>query len=153
MASKQIENLPVANPLDGGELVHVVQDGSSRQTTVAAIASGGTAAYHYGSFAVSAIGASEILMDHIVATAHTLQDDFAGCVASVGSAPVADWVANVQLNGASIGSLTVHADGTHTFLTTGGAVAVPAGSVVSVIAPAGADASIARLRFTFKGAI
>jgi hypothetical protein len=150
MSSKQIPQLPPAGPLDGTELVHVVQAGSSRWATAAALFGG---AYHYGSFAVAAIGSSEILMDHIVATAHTLSDDFAGCVAGAGVAPAADWVASIQLNGVAIGTLTIHADGTHAFVTTGGSVAVAAGDVVTLIAPAGIDAALARLRFTFKGAI
>lgn len=151
MASKQIQQLPPADPLTGTELVHVVQNGSSRQASAQALASGGTAAYHYGSFAVSAIASSEILMDHIVASAHTLQAGFAGCVASCGTPPAADWVASILNNGAAIGSLTIHADGSHTFATSGGAVAVAIGDLITVQAPATVDGAIARVRFTLKG--
>lgn len=150
MASKKVPDLPPANPLTGAELVHVVQDGSSRHASAAALGGG---AYHYGAFAVASIGASEILMDHIVATAHTLTGDLAGCVASAGVHPAANWVCDLQHNGVSIGSLTIHPDGTTLWLTSGGAVAVAAGDVVSVVAPAGVDGSIGRVRFTLKGAI
>lgn len=150
MASKKVPDLPPADPLTGAELVHVVQDGSSRHASAAALGQG---AYHYGAFAVAAIGASEILMDHCVATPHTLTGDLAGCVASAGVAPAANWVADLQHNGVSIGSLTIHTDGTTLWLTSGGAVAVAAGDVVSLVAPADVDGSIGRVRFTLKGAI
>lgn len=158
MSSKPVELLPDANPLDGTELVHVVQSGSSRKVAVNQLggveAGAATTYYHYGSFAVTSIGASEVLMDHIAASDHTLGDNFPDNVASCGTLPAADWVADVQLNGASIGSLTIASvDGTATWVSTGGATAVVAGDVVSVIGPASADAAIARLRFTFKGSI
>jgi hypothetical protein len=101
---------------------------------------------------VSSIQPSEILMDHVVAVAHTLPANFAGSVASVGTNPAALWTADVQKNGVSIGSLAISAAGGIAFTTTGGvAVAVAIGDVITIVAPGGADASIARLRFTFKG--
>lgn len=109
--------------------------------------------YRYGGFAVSDITASEILMDHVVTTAHTLADDFAGCRASVGTNPAAVWAADIQLNGVSVGSLSISTGGVATFTTTGTTVAVAAGDVVTLVAPAGVDASIARLRWTFEGTI
>jgi hypothetical protein len=149
MSSKPVTDLPAADPLSGDELIHVVQHGSSRKTTAASIGGG---AYHYGSFAVAAIGAGEILMDHVVATPHVLAANFAGCVASVGTPPDGNWIADIQKNGVSIGSLTIHPDGTVTWPAVA-AVAVAAGDVIALIAPAIADGSIARLRFTFKGSL
>lgn len=113
----------------------------------------GSRTYKYGSFAVSGITASEVLMDHIVAEAHTLADDFAGCVASVGTNPAATWVADIRKNGASVGSLSISTTGVVTFNTTGTTVALAVGDILTLIAPASVDASIARLRFTFKGSI
>ena len=152
--SKPVELLPDADPLTGLEYVHVVQDGSSRKVRTSELGGGG-GFYHYGSFAVDSIGSSEILMDHIVASAHTIEVDFAGCVASVGTPPAAPWVATIFLTPAvgapaAIGSITIDGAGLVTFSVTA-EIAIAAGDVVSLIAPVDVDASIARLRFTFRG--
>lgn len=167
MASKEIADLTHAEDWTGVE-IHIVRGvvrdgagavtnhGNSRRVTLAEFAAqlGSLGAgYNYGSFAAAAIGASEILMDHIVVVAHTLADDFAGSRASVGLNPAAAWSADVQKNGVSIGSLAISIAGVVTFNTTAGAVAMAAGDVLTVVAPAGADAAIGRLRFTFKGVI
>lgn len=107
--------------------------------------------YNYGSFAVSGITANEVLMDHIVTTAHTLPDDFAGAQASVGTNPASTWTATIAKNGDAIGSLAISAGGIATFSTIGAAVSVAVGDVISLMAPATVDAAIARLRFTLKG--
>jgi len=109
--------------------------------------------YHFGTFAVSNITASEILMDHVVATACTLADEFAGCRASVGANPAASWVASIQVNGNAVGTLTIGTNGAVTFTTTGTTVPLAVGDVVTLVAPGAADTSIARLRVTFKGTI
>lgn len=155
MASEPLELLPDADPLNGTEYLYVVQNGSSRKVRAADLGAGG-GFYHYGSFAVDSIASNEILMDHIVASAHTISVDFAGCVIGAGTPPAADWTANIFHTpagggaGSSIGTVTLHADGTHTFSATA-EIAIAAGDVVSLIAPVDVDASIARLRFTFKG--
>lgn len=107
--------------------------------------------YNYGSFAVGAITATEVLMDHIVTEAHTLADDFVGCQASVGSNPAALWTASVEKNGVAVGTLAISAAGAVTWNTTGTTVAMAVGDVLTLKAPAGVDAAIARLRFTFRG--
>lgn len=107
--------------------------------------------YHYGTFAPDYMSSGEILMDHEVARAHTLADNFAGCVAQVGTNPAATWVGDVQLNDISIGTLTISTAGVCTFATTGGDVAVAVGDHVTLIAPTPADLSIERFRVTFQG--
>jgi hypothetical protein len=154
--SKPVELLPDADPLTGAEWVHVVQDGSSRKVPSSSLGGGG-GAYHYGSFAVDSIGSSEILMDHIVATAHTLSVDFAGCVASVGTPPAAPWTATIFHTpaagaAAEIGTFTIDGAGLVAWSVTA-EIPIAAGDVVSVIAPVDVDASIARLRFTLRGVI
>lgn len=110
--------------------------------------------YRYGGFAVAGVSASEVLMDHVVTLAHTLAANFANSKASVGTNPAATWAADVQKNGVSIGTLSISTGGVVTFTTSGGTSKsfVP-GDVVTLIAPAVADASIARLRFTFEGTV
>jgi hypothetical protein len=113
---------------------------------------GPTLYYPYGSFAIAAINANEILLDHIVAAAHTLAADFANARVSVGTPPAATWTANVQKNGGNVGTIVIDNTGGVTLATTGhAAVVVAAGDVISVVAPASADPNIARLRFTFRG--
>ena len=110
--------------------------------------------YHYGSFAVASIGSSELLLDHDVATAHTLAANFAGCRVSAGTPPAAPWSADVLKNGVAIGSIAIAVDGTVTLATVGGtAVAIGVGDIVTIQAPAAADATLARLRFTMRGNI
>lgn len=115
---------------------------------------GANSGYRYGGFAVGTITASEVLMDHVVTVAHTLPAAFANSKASVGSNPASSWVGDVQRNGASIGSITISTGGVATLATVGGtSKAIAVGDVLTVIAPASVDATIARLRFTFEGTI
>lgn len=110
--------------------------------------------YRYGGFAVAGILASEVLMDHIVTRAHSLAANFAGSQAGAGALPAANWVGDIQVNGASVGSLTITAAGVVTFASTGGAVTnLLPGDVVTLVAPAPADTTIARLRWTFEGTV
>lgn len=115
--------------------------------------SGGASAYRYGGFAAGAILASEVLMDHVATDAHVLSDDFVGSAFSVGTAPAAAWVGSVRINGVEVGTLSVATTGVITAATAGAAANVAVGDVVSLIGPAVADETIARLRWTFKGAI
>jgi hypothetical protein len=114
----------------------------------------GVTAYRYGGFAAASILASEILMEHVVTLAHSLPANFAGSKASVGVSPAATWTANVQKNGANVGTISISTGGVVTFATTGGsAVALVPGDVVTLVAPGTADTTIARLRFTFEGTV
>ena len=102
--------------------------------------------------ATSSILANELLLDHAVARACTLQANLASSQVSVGTPPAATWAADVQKNGTSIGTISISAAGAVTLTTVGGtAKPLAVGDVVSVIAPAVADATIARLRGTLRG--
>jgi hypothetical protein len=108
----------------------------------------------YGSFAVSDIIASEILLDYEVRIAHTIPDNFAGSGASVVGNPTASWTADIQLNDVSIGYFTISTTGEATFvMTAAGPVDVAIGDIITVIGPADVDATITRLRFTILGII
>lgn len=110
--------------------------------------------YRYGGFAVGGISAGEVLMDHVVTLAHSLPANFAGSQASVGTNPAATWTGNVYKNGVLIGTLSISTGGVVTWATTGGtAVALIPGDVVTLVAPAVSDGSIARLRYTFEGSV
>ena len=114
---------------------------------------GTNADYAIAGFAVGAITASEILTDHIVVRACSFAANFAGSQCSVGTNPAATFTLTVSKNGATVGTISIATSGAVTFSTTGGtAVVLAIGDVVTVTAQAGADASIARLRYTLKGA-
>lgn len=53
MARKKFTQLPAADALTGPEIVAIVQDGESRQTTVSAIATGGAFSFLEWNFATS----------------------------------------------------------------------------------------------------
>lgn len=113
---------------------------------------GTNADYALAFSAASAILSSEPLLDHAVVRACSLAANFAGSIVSVGTPPAATWAADVQRNGTSIGTISIATSGVVTLTTVGGtAKALAIGDVVSVIAPAAVDASIARLRGTLKG--
>lgn len=143
----------LANGFVGSEAVWLTSlEGADGNDSTVPGPPGGTT-YRFGGFIPSGITASEILMDHIVTVAHTLADNFGGSRASVGINPAAVWVADIQKNGASIGTLSISVAGAVTFNTTGANVALAVGDVVTMIAPAAVDASIARLRYTFEGIV
>jgi VCBS repeat-containing protein len=95
----------------------------------------------------------EVLCLYNAAESITLADDFAGSVGDVGTNPTASFVLDVQVNGASVGSITISTGGAFTFATTGGSVALVSGDQLKVVAPSSADATIANVSITLKGAL
>lgn len=113
---------------------------------------GTNGAYNFGGFAASGILASEILVDHLITRATSLAANLAGTRVSVGTNPTASWVGIVAKNGSQVGTVTISTLGVATLATTAGAVvSLVAGDLVTFTAPAVADATIARLRYTFLG--
>jgi hypothetical protein len=108
-----------------------------------------TFSYRYGGFAIASIGASEILMDHVVTVAHRLPPGLEKSRFSVGTPPAAPFILVVKKNDVQVGTVTISATGVATvsFLNV---VDVLAGEVMSLHAPGSADAAIGRLRFTFE---
>jgi hypothetical protein len=150
LTTEQIEDMIAGFLTNGGNVVFTYNDAGN---LLSIAATQPALYYNYGSNAALNIQSSEVLMDHIVTQAHTLADDFVGCVASVGTNPAALWTASVQKNNVAVGTLAISAAGVVTFNTTGTTVAMAVGDVLSLIAPAGVDAAIQRLRFSFKGLI
>lgn len=151
MTTEQMQDM-IATFLTNGANVNLTYNDAGNIITIAAVQP--ALYYNYGSFAATNITSSEVLMDHIVTQTHTLAANFAGCVASVGVVPTAAWSATIQKNGAAVGALNVSTAGVCTFTTIGGAtVAMAAGDVLTLLAPVGTDATIGRLRFSFKGTI
>jgi hypothetical protein len=113
---------------------------------------GKNAVYRFGMFAVLGIQAEEILMDHIVGQACTLGENFAGTVASCGTAPREIWTATISLNDKPIGTLTIQPDLTIVLAATvAGPIPLAFGDVVSLTAPEDPDEIVGRVRITFTG--
>jgi hypothetical protein len=154
----------LAGKQDAGSYAPAVHDHDDRyytqaevdQLVAAAVAAvpQPTQFYRVGSFAASEIQGNEILIDHECVNAFTLAANFAGSIVSVGVAPGAAWQAIVQKNGAQVGTISIAANGDVTLTTVGGA-AVPFAidDVLTVIAQATPNTTIARLRVTFRGVI
>ncbi len=88
-----------------------------------------------------------------IARAVTFPANFAGSYFSASANATGTTVFDVQKNGSSIGSVSIAAGGTTaTFTTTSGtSKAFAAGDVLSIIAPASADATLADPGFCFAG--
>jgi VCBS repeat-containing protein len=72
----------------------------------------------------------------------------------IGTNPTAQFDMDVTLEGASIGTISVATDGTFTFTTDGGtAKSIAAGEVLTIIAPASADATAADIAVTLAAAL
>lgn len=115
-------------------------------------ANGSNADYAIAGFAVANILASEVLTDHEVVRACTLAANFFGSAVSVGTNPAASFVLRILRNGILVGTITISTAGGVLLATVNGApVPLAVGDILSVIAPATVDPSIARLRYTLKG--
>jgi hypothetical protein len=112
----------------------------------------GTNVYDLAFFVAGSPVDDEIVGSFVAVRAVTLADDFAGSLAQAGTAATAETVFIVNVNGAPVGTVTFAAAGTvGTLVTTGGAVALVAGDVLSLVAPAVADATIADIAITLLG--
>lgn len=96
---------------------------------------------------------SEVLLLYTACEAITFADNFAGSVADLGINPTTSFVLDVQVNGVSVGSITISTGGVFTFNTTAGALVLANGDQLKVVAPSTADASVANVSITLKGTI
>ena len=87
-----------------------------------------------------------------VARAVTFPDDFSGSYGKASANATASTAFDVQKNGTSVGTITfAAAASTATFVTSAGALALAAGDVISIIAPASPDATLADIGFVLAG--
>lgn len=131
-----------------GESVTITKWNSAK-TTIADLA---PQAYRVGFQMIDAATASEIILLHTFSHAATFADDFAGAFGVCGTNPAGTFTFDVQVNGASVGSVAISSGGVFTFTTTGGALAVAAGDVLKIAAPAGVDTA-ANVSFTLVGIV
>jgi hypothetical protein len=99
-------------------------------------------------------GASELLCKWVAARDLDLPVDFSGSVGEIGTSPTAQFDVDVAVEGASIGTISIATNGTFTFTTTGGtAKSIAAGEVLTITAPASADATAADIALTLAAAL
>jgi len=108
--------------------------------------------YRVGAFATTSPSANEVLLLHPATDAFTLAANLAGSVVKVGSNPAATFALSVTKNGTTVGTISISTSGVVTLTTTGGTTVVfAAGDLLSIVAPATPDASIANLAISLRG--
>lgn len=119
------------------------------------VVSSGTAveAYRFGGFFTTTPDASEVLLIHVLPVDVTIPDNFAGSRGHIETNPTSSFVMDVQVNGSSIGTITVSTGGAFTFNTTGGDVAMVVGDRLKIVAPGTPDATAALASFTLVGEV
>jgi len=96
--------------------------------------------------------ASEELLRHLFTRSVVFGVDFAGSLAKADTAATASTVLSVKKNGTEIGTITFAIAGTTGTLESDGvAASFAAGDVMTVVAPATPDATLAKIAATFKG--
>jgi hypothetical protein len=109
---------------------------------------GGDGLYRFGgSFTNTPLTAEKLLL-HVVTDEVNLPANLVGSLFDVGVNPAGDWIADVQVNGDSIGTVTISSTGVVTKATT--AASLVPGDVVALIAPVAVDGVIADTSFTFR---
>ena len=102
-----------------------------------------------GFFFTTAPASSQVLFMHTVTDACTLADNFAGSLGDVGGNPASAFVMDVSVNGTNVGTITISTGGVFTLSTTAAEVALVAGDLVKVTAPATVGTP-ANVSFTFR---
>lgn len=97
-------------------------------------------------FATTAPAVSEVLSLFVVDSAATIPANFSGSVLKVGTPPDSTFTLSVQRNGTQIGTVTVSTNGTADFECS--QVTLASSDIISVVAPATADTTIANLAMT-----
>lgn len=157
--------LPHAGPLTGAEVVHVVQGGNSRQTTLDDIIGLAPDAVLPGYIIpISMVGtatAGEVLSPHAVGRAFTIPANFGGGALEVlkgaNPAATADVIIEKSTDSgatwSTVGTISISTSGTVTATTVAGAaIAFSKGHGFRTKAPASADATFANWAFTIIGA-
>lgn len=78
----------------------------------------------------------------------TISDNFAGSNADVRTLPTATAVFTVQVNGVTVGTISISTLGVATFNTTGAGLTLVAGDTLSIIPPSPEDATLAGVAFS-----
>lgn len=87
-------------------------------------------------------------IDLPITYAISIPDNFAGSNADVRTNPSSSAAFTVELNGTSIGTVTINTSGVATFNTTGGGVNLVAGDTLTITPPASPDSNLAGVTFS-----
>ncbi|MBA3588310.1 hypothetical protein [Methylibium sp.] len=139
----------VAGPASAGNNNVVLFDG----TTGKLIKDGGPPPFDVTTFYPGVMTASAVVVRVPVARAVSFAANFAGSYGTASAAATASTAFDVQKNGVSVGTATFAAAATTaTFVTAAGAVvSLLAGDVLSIIAPATPDTTLANAGFVLAG--
>ena len=111
-----------------------------------------TVDYDLGVYLPTAPTADQVIMRFVSPVDLSFADDFASSRLDAETAATASTVFDVNVEGVTVGTITVAISGTTgTFVTTGGAVTVNAGEVIDITAPTTPDATLAGISITLKG--
>lgn len=95
---------------------------------------------------------SQVLDTIMVGRALTLPANLTGSLGKIGTNPTASFVISVKDDGTEIATITISTSGTFTFATASGtSKTVAAGSVLTFVGPASADATAANATWTVLG--
>lgn len=95
--------------------------------------------------------ASQVLLRFVAPRAVTLPAALTGSIGKAGTAATAQTDLDVKLNGSSVGTVRFAADGTTASFIAAAEVDLAAGDVLTVVAPASPDATLAKITVTLKG--
>lgn len=142
--SGDLSTVTVAN----GATALIYNDGT---TVRSATGVPGAVPYDIGAFCAGAPGVSEVLLRFVATRAFTLPSSLADSQVKAGAAATASTDFDVQKNGSSIGTISFAASGTSATFTFSSPVAFAAGDILSIVAPASQDATLADISFTLAG--
>lgn len=95
--------------------------------------------------------ASEVVIRHVFPGDTDFLEHLAGSAVKAGTAATASTVFDIQKNGVSIGNMTFAIAGTVPTITVTGGASFANGDTLTVIAPAGPDATLANIAWTLVG--
>lgn len=135
--------------LVSGEVASFLHSGSAGGLSL--VSNSNAAPFDLGTFWVGAPGSSELLLAFLFTRSVTFEDDFSGSQFDNGTNPTSAVVIDIAKNGTDIGHIDVTTGGVGSFTTDATTASFVAGDLLTVTAPASADATMADLRITLLG--
>jgi hypothetical protein len=96
-------------------------------------------------------GASQLLLEHVAVRTITWSANFAGSQSYASAAATSSATFNILVNGSVIGTMVFAASATTATFTLSGSATITPGQVLTVVAPASPDATLANVSFTLLG--
>ena len=109
--------------------------------------------YELDKFIAGSPSASQIVFERIFAITVMLPAGLTGSLGKAGTAATASTTFNIQKNGTTVGTMVFGASATVPSFTFTSAVTFNAGDVLSIVAPASPDATLANIAWVLLGSI